>query len=148
GRRSCFGEAWMRVMTSSSGHESPCEDSFDMGQHQIVEKLRTEFKDEIKSERQIVYILVEMGKLLEHDHPKRTYPTITFYRDGSVHTKLDRSPRADSLVQLFDDYISSGNKTASSSLKELVSPLTLRKELTTYLTHHKLELPCCIDGVL
>lgn len=52
-----------------------------MGQHQIIEKLRLEFDGEITSERQVVYILVEIGKLLEHDNAKATYPTITFYRD-------------------------------------------------------------------
>jgi hypothetical protein len=41
-----------------------------MGQHQIVEKLRTEFQGEITSERQVVYILVEIGKLLEHEGAK------------------------------------------------------------------------------
>src|SRR5438445_8979575 len=121
-----------------------------MGQHQIVEKLKLEFDGQITSERQVVYILVEIGKLLEHDKAKGTYPTITFYRDWVVHTKLDRSAFADNLVRLFDDYITSSNTTASDKLKELVSPLTLRHELTTYLTepHHNLDFPCCKDGVL
>ena len=119
-----------------------------MGQHQIIEKLRTEFKNEITSERQVVYILVEIGKLLEHDSAKATYPAIMFYRNWVVHTKLDRSAVADDLVRLFDDYITSNNTTASEKLKELVSPLTLRGELKTFLTHHGLTLSCCEDGVL
>jgi len=119
-----------------------------MGQHQIVNKLKLEFDGEITSERQVVYILVEIGKLLEHDNAKGTYPTITLYRDWVVHTKLDRSAVADSLVRLFDDYVTSNNTTASDKLKELVSPLTLRQELTTYLTHHNLAFSCCKDGVL
>jgi hypothetical protein len=119
-----------------------------MGQHQIVEKLRLEFDGEITSERQVVYILVEIGKLLEHDNAKRTFPTITFYRDWAVHTKLDRSEFADELVRLFDDYITSNNATASDKLKELVGPLKLRRELRTFLAHHDLTFSCCEDGVL
>jgi hypothetical protein len=119
-----------------------------MGQNQIVEKLRLEFNGEMTSERQVVYILVEIGKLLEHDHAKKTYPTITFYRDWIVHTKLDRSDIADSLVRLFDDYITSNNTTASDKLKKLVSPLTLREEFKAYLTQYNLAFPSCNDGVL
>jgi hypothetical protein len=119
-----------------------------MGQHQIVDKLRLEFAEEITSERQIVYILAEIGKLLEHENLKSKYPTITFYRDWAVHTKLDRSSVADSLVRLFDDYVTSKNTTASNTLKNLVTPQTLRDEITAYLNRHKLTFPCCTDGVL
>jgi hypothetical protein len=119
-----------------------------MGQHQIIEKLKLEFKGEITSERQVVYILVEIGKLLEHDNAKATYPAIMFYRNWVVHTKLDRSAVADELVRLFDEYVTSNNTTASDKLKELVRPVTLRGELKTFLTHHKLTFSCCEDGVL
>jgi hypothetical protein len=119
-----------------------------MGQHQIIDKLKLEFDKEIKSEGQVVYILVEIGKLLEHGNAKGAFPTITFYRDWVVHTKLDRSRVADSLVRLFDDYVTSNNTTASDSLKELVRPLTLRRELTTYLAQHHLDFPSCNKGIL
>lgn len=72
-----------------------------MGQHQIVEKLKLEFNEEITSERQVAYILVEIGKLLEHDKAKETYSTITLYRNWVVHTRLDTSAVADSLVRVF-----------------------------------------------
>ncbi len=45
-----------------------------MGQHQIVDKLKLEFAGEITSERQVVYILVEIGKLLEHETPRAPTP--------------------------------------------------------------------------
>jgi hypothetical protein len=95
-----------------------------------------------------VYVLVEIGKLLEHDKAKGAYPAITFYRDWTVHTKLDRSALADDLVRLFDDNVTSRNTTASDKLKILVSPSMLRQELKKYLTHHHLNLPSCNDGVL
>jgi len=119
-----------------------------MGQHQIVEKLRLEFDTEITSERQVVYILVEIGKLIEHDKAKEKYPTTMFYRNWVVHTKLDHSAVAESLVRLFDDYITSSNTAASDKLKGLVIPLTLRHELKVFLAHHKLTFSCCENGVL
>lgn len=118
-----------------------------MGQHQIVDKLQIEFAEEITTERQVVYILVEIGKLLEHEKAKETYPTIRFYRDWIVHTKLDRSALADDLVRQFDDYVTSSNTSATDKLKELVSPLTLQRELKKYLTHHCLVFSCCEDSV-
>jgi hypothetical protein len=120
-----------------------------MGQHQIIDKkLKPEFEVEITSERQVVYILVEIGKLIEHDNAKEKYPTIMFYRNWVVHTKLDHSAVADRLVRLFDGYITSNNKTASETLKQLVSPQTLRAELKKFLKQHGLRFSCCEDGVL
>jgi hypothetical protein len=119
-----------------------------MGQHQIVDiKLKPESEVEITSERQVVYILVEIGKLIEHDNAKEKYPTIMFYRNWVVHTKLDHSAVADKLVRLFDDYITSNNKTASDTLKQLVSPQTLRAELKKVLKRYSLTFLCCEDGV-
>jgi hypothetical protein len=119
-----------------------------MGQHQIVEKLKLELKGEINSERQVVYILVEIGKLLEHEKAKKAYPAITFYRDWAVHTRLDLSEQADALVRSFDEYIASNNKTASARLKELVTPQTLRRQLGAYLRLHHLTFSSCTDGIL
>jgi hypothetical protein len=119
-----------------------------MGRHQIVDKkLKPEFEVEITSERQVVYILVEIGKLIEHDNAKEKYPTIMFYRNWVVHTKLDHSAVADRLVRLFDDYVTSKNKTASDRLKQLVSPQTLRAELKRFLKQYSLTFLCCEDGV-
>ncbi len=123
-----------------------CDTLLTMNPCVIIDKLKLEFKKEIKSEPQVVYILVAISKLLEHDKVKQTYPTITFYRDWAVHSKLDRSPEADDLVRLFDDYITSKNSVASERLKALVSPMKLREELTKAVRRYDLDFPCCNQG--
>jgi hypothetical protein len=119
-----------------------------MGQPSIEHKLSLEFKKDIVDESQVVYILVETRKLLEHDNAKSQYQTINFYRNWAVHTKLALSALADELVGLFDDYISSNNKTASNRLETLIKPTTLRDELTTFLAVHNLTFPSCTDDIL
>lgn len=52
---------------------------------------------------QVVYILVEIRKLLEHDIQKDTYPVLNFYGNWVVHTKLSASPVADRIVRLLDE---------------------------------------------
>ena len=53
-----------------------------------------------------------------------------------------------SLVRRFDEYITSKNQTASDTLKQLVSPQTLRAELKKFLKQHSLRFTCCENGVL
>jgi hypothetical protein len=120
-----------------------------MGQHQIVEKLQQEFERELNSEAQVVYVLVEIGKLLEHGEAKAKYRTINFYRNWAVHTKVSGSTLADELIHTFDRYITDNNVDSSKTLKNFVSPQTLRIELREYLkTPHGLTFPSCEDGVL
>jgi hypothetical protein len=119
-----------------------------MGQTQIEEKLDQEFRRDTASESQVVYILVEIGKLLEHDKAKSQFRAINFYRNWVVHTKLEQSDLADELVRAFDEYVASNNQTASDRLKELVSPQMLRDELAAFLAVHHLTFPCCADGGL
>jgi len=108
----------------------------DMSQHQIEEKLQEEFKRELTSEAQGVYVLVEVGKLFEHRKAKKHYKAINFYRNWVVHTKLEQSEFADDLVRTFDEYIANNNQDSSKRMKDLVSPLRLRHELNEFLGEH------------
>jgi hypothetical protein len=119
-----------------------------MSQNQIVVKLEEEFRRELDSETQVVYVLVEVGKLLEHGQLKDRYKTINFYRNWAVHTEISGSAFADELVRAFDQYIIDNNVDYSKTLKDFVSPLTLRDELKDYLKDtHGLSFPCCENGV-
>lgn len=74
-----------------------------MGRHAIVEKLHPELQKPIETEMQVVYILVELRKLLEHEGKKDAYAVLNFYGNWVVHTKLSASPIADKIVRLFDE---------------------------------------------
>jgi hypothetical protein len=117
-----------------------------VSQSSIVQKLSDEFKEELEHESQVVYILVEIGKMLEQDDAQTVYSTINFYRNWVVHAKLERHPLAVELLDLFDQYICSGQEV-SERLKALLKSLTLRIELREYLRSHSLVAPFCEDDV-
>jgi hypothetical protein len=116
-----------------------------MASPSIADKLAGECEKELLCESQVVYILVEIGKLLEHDNAKRKYPTIVFYRDWVVHTRLERSPWVKNLMSKFDDYIVSANRSVTQPFQTLLKSLTLRSELSAYMATHSLHAPFCSD---
>src|SRR6185295_19993531 len=62
-----------------------------MARPSIVEKLQPELRRPVKTEMQVVYILVAIRKLLEHGAQKDAYPVLNFYGNWVVHTKLAAS---------------------------------------------------------
>ena len=52
---------------------------------------------------QVVYVLVELRKLLEHDDNKNLYPVLNFYGNWVVHTRLSNSSVADRIVRVLDE---------------------------------------------
>lgn len=69
----------------------------------IRSKLATELEQPISSERQVVYILVELRKLLELDERLDGFPTLSLCCDWAVHPRLNRRS-AQRIVKYFDDY--------------------------------------------
>ena len=78
----------------------------------IIEKLRDELREHIHSERQVVYILAELRKLLELESLARieagspsdtSYFALQFYCDWAVHVRLDYSG-AQRIVERFNQY--------------------------------------------
>lgn len=73
-----------------------------MARSSIVAKLSKEMMEPISSERQVVYILAEMRKLLELNNEKSKYPALNFYCNWALHSKLSRSSEASNIVTMFD----------------------------------------------
>lgn len=73
--------------------------------NRIIEKLNGELPKELTSESQVVYILVEIRKMLnEHDKGKELkYPVLAFFCDWAVHTRMDRRS-AISMLDAFQDF--------------------------------------------
>jgi hypothetical protein len=69
----------------------------------IVQKLAEEFALRITSERQVVYILVELRKLLEKRGTLQSYRALELCCGWAAHSKLDRSS-AREVTKLFDRY--------------------------------------------
>jgi len=129
----------------------------------IVDKLRFELREPIESERQVVYILAELRKLLELESIARSaagepadssYFALKFYCDWAVHIRLDQSG-AQRIVQRFNQYqkfveelASRGNAVDPGFLQELDQSLNLtkfREQLGAYLKTHDLDPATATD---
>jgi hypothetical protein len=105
-----------------------------MGQPAILDKLQKLFNYEIKRECEVVYVLVEMGKLLEQEDQavQDNHPTVNFYRNWVVHARLDRNPFAVKILEQFDEFVSSGSNV-QPTLEPLLKSQPLRNEMRSYL---------------
>jgi hypothetical protein len=56
----------------------------------IMDKLRSELTIDIASERQVVYILVQVRKLLELNADQQRFPALKFYCDWATHAEMER----------------------------------------------------------
>jgi hypothetical protein len=125
----------------------------------IVDKVRNELSEPICSERQVVYLLAELRKLMELESIERveaggpadaSYFALKFYCDWAVHVRLDQSG-AQRIVQRFNRYQQFMEELASPGedrvtvdpafLEELDQSLQLtkfREQLGAYLHSHDL----------
>ena len=130
----------------------------------IVEKLRGELAEPIHSERQVVYMLAELRKLMELESIGRvkagapadhSYFALKFYCDWAVHVRLDRSG-ARRIVQRFNEYqkfmedLAGAGRTVvdPAVLKELDQSFQLTKfrdQLSAYLHSHGLDRELATD---
>jgi len=120
-----------------------------MGRHAITEKLAPKVQEAITSESQVVYILVELRKLLEHDDLKSKYDIINFYGNWVVHTTLELSPIADKIVRYFDDlhrHQTGEPRKMQSGISRLIGHLPFQNQLRDCLTHFSLPTMLCEDA--
>ena len=122
-----------------------------MARNSIVDKLHRELQRPIEAESQVVYILVELRKLLEHDGMKDAYPVLNFYANWVVHTKLSASPVADRIVRLFDEVLyrkinQSTNMKLEDDVVEVFNETSLREELHAFLEPFGLPTELCTDS--
>ena len=68
-----------------------------MGEIQIIEKLGLEFQEHnhdgyMPTEKDVVYIFVEIRKLIKQQNLVELYPMLKFYADWIVHHRKDQIP--------------------------------------------------------
>ena len=59
-------------------------------QNDIQQKLKLCLELTSPSERDVVYVLVGIGKLIELTDSSNSYPTLLFFRNWVVHSRIDR----------------------------------------------------------
>ena len=67
----------------------------------VISKLKEHLKKNIRNEPQIVYILTRIGKILEFENRKESYPVLNFYRNWSVHVKINGTEPVAGILKEF-----------------------------------------------
>ena len=109
----------------------------------IIEKIRGLLTTlPISDEPRTVYLLAQVRKVFEHDRPLRqALPTLQFYCNWALHTKLDRLS-AEMFLNAVDPVLTLvGDHTyeAQQMLDALLTLNAFRAELRLFLTHNGLE---------
>ena len=115
-----------------------------MAQHVIVQKLNREFQQPIRSERQVVYILAEIRKLLELTKTENKFGVLNFYCNWALHPEMDR-PAAQKVVKLFDSHEGLDTEKRKQVKDRIGKDFTetikldkLRKEIGKFCREHKI----------
>lgn len=105
----------------------------------IEEKLRVELSRGIQTEAQVVYLLVEIRKLIEHATEPYQNLSVLFFCEWALHIKMNREG-ARLLLKEIDDAI--GRAATADELAELIgnqlSMDRFREDLIHVLMHHGL----------
>jgi hypothetical protein len=110
----------------------------------ILTKLDLELKQEITSERQVVYILVQIRKLIDSADLANKFEALKLHCDWVVHTKLDRRPAKELLEKLNARYVELATKSGpEQAIQKLGEHLGLEAFQTQFLGFLSL---CGIDG--
>jgi hypothetical protein len=119
-------------------------------QEYIRSRLRREFSEPIASERQVVYILVELRKLLELNDDAEQLPALNFYCDWSVHAVMDQEG-AERIVRRFDEWQRASDEARVSGVEPALAPhlkaaldqttelRRFREQLAAYLARNELD---------
>jgi hypothetical protein len=95
----------------------------------ILKKLDQELRLDIETERQVVYILAELRKVLEQANEIHDYFALDFYCSFALHTVMDRAG-AQRILQRFDaahPFLVSKQELPRDLAKEISETIHLRK---------------------
>ncbi len=107
-------------------------------QSEIISKLNRHISEGLTREADIVYLLVQLSKLLHQQGILNKYPVLSFYRNWVVHYQLDRLSSNPTMKEIFDRLEmavrarSQGDEEkALSTLTDTISLKKLWKEINT-----------------
>lgn len=118
-----------------------------MSEEAIVGKLRTQLQEKVVSECQVVYILVEIRKLLVLHNQRTAFDILNLHCNWAVHISLDRDAAQNLIIELNHSYsrLNTGEK-AEQGFKGMWNYLSFdrfRKQLRAFLSLHHLPTEIC-----
>lgn len=118
-----------------------------MSASEIINKLRDflQARPLLTEECQIVYLMVEIRKVLDHEKSGSKYPLLKFYSDWTVHTEKDRiSPEIKQMMEVM--YKTAEADIANPALRKAGSPIMqfaymegLGQEMKSFLENHGVD---------
>lgn len=110
-----------------------------MARHSIVDKLDQELRLPLLRESQVLYIMAEIRKLVEHEQEsdQNAFDVLEFFCNWPLHIKIDRKCNAEKIhlfLRAFDfrEGVSIQEHVASNFFKEIMHLARLRSELYNF----------------
>lgn len=119
----------------------------------IVAKIRRELAQPIVSESQVVYLLVEIRKVIDCEPNPQQWKALKLYCDWTVHAELTFENRIRPFLQKIETFVeglwdpaSAGiSPSVHKAIKEIVYLDEFRKELLSFLKQHHLPQDVASD---
>jgi hypothetical protein len=97
-------------------------------------------------ECEAVYLMVELRKLLDREHPKDRFAKVRFYCDWMVHTQKDGNQDAvRDIMEELNDCLNNDNQHLQEDIMSFFSLVELRKEMFNLFKIHGLQTQICQD---
>ena len=120
---------------------------------EIIEKLK-KYSDQVpKEESDVVYFIVQVGKIIESQKMEKDFPVLWFYRNWVVHYQLDkrvkdgRTVMLDKLNQAALSMSSGDGNEFNLRFGEAISFDHLNNEIVKFCTSNDLAIPKQVDAV-
>ena len=116
-----------------------------MARDSIIEKLRTELALPFRRESQVLYVMAEIRKVIEHarEHHAKAYEVLELFCNWALHTSISRKSNADRIRLFFAAFDMKEGMTfeeyfQSDFFNQLMQLTALRRELASFLADHNL----------
>lgn len=112
----------------------------------IISKLQAELHEEMQSERQVLYILVQTRKLIECDRRADDLEKLRLHCDWTVHPRLNLKKAKKLVAKMNSWYTTVRQPNTFADFRELGQHLNLtifRSEFLEFLNRYKIEGPKC-----
>ncbi len=109
-------------------------------EEEIITKIKLELKKPIEAERQVVYILIEIGKFLKKTGKKDEFSLLNFYRNWVSHDEIDHTSAVDPLLKEIEQKILNGEDELDS-VWSMINFCSFRIEMEKFLVENDCQNP-------
>lgn len=114
----------------------------------LLSKLTGALAKPVRTECQVVYLMVELRKLMDRQDATQHYPVLRLFCDWTVHTNIDRNRAAEPLIREFDNAVESvrGGNGMPLQFLDFLSLSHFRQQFRKFLDANGLPKAVVDDG--